>query len=147
RASDHLIVICSPFAVASRHVADEIAFFIALGRRSKILCLHASGSPNATDDGRPELECFPPPLRYTVITDGTIGEQKLQIAERPLAAPLGDETPAEWRRASNQIVAGLLNISLGELAGIRSRRWALRLTATAIAGAAAVGLVGFGWWG
>src|SRR5262245_3932161 len=43
--SAKLIVICSPFAVASRYVAAEIKHFIARGRASDILCLIASGIP------------------------------------------------------------------------------------------------------
>ncbi len=64
--SRFLIVICSPFAVASEHVNEEIAYFTALGRADRILCLIASGVPNATDAGKPALECFPAALRFEV---------------------------------------------------------------------------------
>src|SRR5262245_38174639 len=42
-ASRSLVVICSPFAVASEHVQREIAYFKSIGRAESILCLIASG--------------------------------------------------------------------------------------------------------
>src|SRR5262245_46501888 len=47
--SARLIVVCSPFAVASGYVAAEIKHFLARGRGADILCLVASGVPSATD--------------------------------------------------------------------------------------------------
>lgn len=59
-----LIVICSPNAVASRWVNEEIRAFIALGRRDRIQCLIVGGEPHAATrtDGDPALECLPPAL-------------------------------------------------------------------------------------
>lgn len=54
-----LIVICSPHAVASRWVNEEIRTFAALGRKHRIFCLIVAGEPHAGD---PALECLPPAL-------------------------------------------------------------------------------------
>ncbi len=59
-----LIVICSPTAVGSKWVNEEIRTFTALGRRDSIECLIAAGIPNAsrTPGVDPALECLPPAL-------------------------------------------------------------------------------------
>jgi hypothetical protein len=67
-----LVVLCSPRAVQSRFVADEIRFFKEIGKSGRILALMIDGEPNASDD--PEkiarlgaaAECFPEPLRFGV---------------------------------------------------------------------------------
>lgn len=67
-----LVVLCSPRAVQSRFVADEIRYFKELGKSGRILALIIDGEPNASDD--PEklarfgaaAECFPEPLRFGV---------------------------------------------------------------------------------
>lgn len=73
--SSLLVVLCSPRAVQSRFVADEIRYFKELGKSSRILALIIDGEPNASDD--PEkiarlgagAECFPEPLRFGVPDD------------------------------------------------------------------------------
>lgn len=80
RHSALLVVLCSPRAVESRFVADEIRFFKELGKAGHILALMIDGEPNASDDPgkaragiRPEHECLPEPLRYGVPrADGSI---------------------------------------------------------------------------
>ncbi len=75
-----LVVLCSPRAVESRFVSDEIKIFKELGKAGHILALMIDGEPNATDDPgktrvgiRPEQECLPHPLRYGVPReDGSI---------------------------------------------------------------------------
>lgn len=59
-----LIVICSPNAVGSKWVNEEIRTFTALGRRDSIECLIVAGIPNAsrTPGVDPALECLPPAL-------------------------------------------------------------------------------------
>ena len=49
RESRYLIVVCSPFAVASSYLCEEIRYFRSLGRSDRILCLVASGVPNASE--------------------------------------------------------------------------------------------------
>ena len=68
-----LVVLCSPRAVASRFVAEEIRHFKELGKSDRILALMVDGEPNASDDpakqsgGLPaELERLPEPLRFGI---------------------------------------------------------------------------------
>lgn len=78
--SELLVVLCSPRAVASRFVADEIRCFKELGKADRILALMIDGEPNASDDPAKRasgvsaaLECLPEPLRFGVAReDGTI---------------------------------------------------------------------------
>jgi MTH538 TIR-like domain (DUF1863) len=131
-ASRKLIIICSPFAVASGYVAGEIRYFQSLGRSADILCLVASGVPNSADEGHPEFECFPSPLRETTNSDGSVS--RIAPAERPLAAAIGQETPAEWRDAVEQLLAGLLGISRGDLKRLRRKThkgWLVALATSA----------------
>lgn len=120
--SRHLIVICSPFAVASSYVSDEIQYFQSLGRSDRILCLVASGLPNATEKGQPQLECFPEPLRLRISGDA---KEPIPAAERPLAAVLGDETLEEKARAIRQIAGGMLGISDSAIRLAATRRTAV----------------------
>ena len=131
RASRNLIVVCSPFAVASQYVDEEISYFTKLGRADKIICLVASGIPNATDEGRPQFECFPAALRFEINPDGTVSDRKKPLEERPLAAVLGLDTAADRRQAMQKILAGLLGISIDELRELRQRRLLKRLGAAA----------------
>lgn len=70
--SSLLVVLCSPRAVQSRFVADEIRHFKEIGKSHRILALMIDGEPNASDD--PEklarlgaaAECFPEPLKFGV---------------------------------------------------------------------------------
>ena len=70
--SNLLVVLCSPRAVQSRFVADEIRYFKEIGKSNRILALMIDGEPNASDD--PEkiarlgaaAECFPEPLKFGV---------------------------------------------------------------------------------
>lgn len=62
--SEYLIVICSPAAVASKWVAQEIKRFIALGRADRVLSVLVAGSPFAETKGLDAAqECLPGPLR------------------------------------------------------------------------------------
>jgi WD40 domain-containing protein len=54
-------VLCSPNAAKSRWVNKEIEDFRAMGQGERILALIIAGEPNSSN---PELECFPPALRY-----------------------------------------------------------------------------------
>ena len=65
-----LVVLCSPRAVQSRFVADEIRYFKEIGKSHSMLALMIDGEPNASDDPAKvqqlgaEMECFPEPLRF-----------------------------------------------------------------------------------
>lgn len=57
RASQHLIVICSPNSAQSEWVGREIAFFHSLGRTKNIHFFIVDGTPHSND---PQTECFNP---------------------------------------------------------------------------------------
>ena len=101
-ASRRLIVICSPFSAQSGPVADEIRYFQKAGRAADILCLIASGHPDAPAQGKPQLDCFPAPFR--------------ESPQLPLAAAIGQESKEEWKHAAVQLAAGLAGVSLGVFA-------------------------------
>jgi WD40 repeat protein len=95
-----LVVLCSPRAVESRFVADEIRYFKELGKSDRILALMIDGEPNASDDpGKvklgimPESECLPEPLRYGVV--GNDGKIDWNQRTEPIAADVRPEGMAE----------------------------------------------------
>jgi tetratricopeptide (TPR) repeat protein len=114
-----LVVICSPRAVASRWVNEEIRAFRAAGRGDAIRCLIVDGEPHAADPAR---ECLPPAL----FEDGG-GE--------PLAADLrrGQDGPAAARL---KLVAGILGLPYDELRQRDAQRRARRLAVLAAASSA-----------
>lgn len=66
-----LIVLCSPQAVQSTYVADEISYFKSLGHSDRIIASLIEGEPNASWDQskqalgfRESDECFPVPLQF-----------------------------------------------------------------------------------
>lgn len=128
-----LIVVCSPDAVRSRWVNEEIRSFKALGRGGRILCLLVGGDPGAADRPEaPDSECFPAALRFEVI-DGEVTERR---AAEPLAADVREGGDSR-RDAVLKIVAGLLGVSLDELRQrdeARRQRRLVAITAAAMAG-------------
>ena len=92
-ASEYLIVVCSPAAVASTWVQTEIERFISLGRDNNIFCLIVDGVPNSVDE-----ECLPGPLQH----------------REPLAADVraGGHTRSN---AMLRLIAGLLGVEFNDL--------------------------------
>ena len=81
--SRYLIVICSPRAVASQWVNEEIKTFKSLGREAQVLCLIVDGEPYASLNPQLGLEeCFPEPVRYQVDENRHLTD----IRTEPLAA-------------------------------------------------------------
>lgn len=143
--SRYLVVLCSPAAVESRFVADEILRFKQLGKQDSILAAIIAGEPNASDDpAKAHLEeCFPRPLRFRVDGAGLLTAERCE----PIAADFrlhdgtpGWTSPAGYRESLQQqgtpkpridalvagyakqqhlmllkIVAGTLGVPLGEL--------------------------------
>ncbi|MDB6138896.1 MAG: hypothetical protein JWO94_1968 [Verrucomicrobiaceae bacterium] len=69
RHSRFLLVLCSPQAVKSHFVAEEILRFKQLGKQDSILAAIIEGEPNAINapaDGNAAKECFPEPLRFAL---------------------------------------------------------------------------------
>jgi hypothetical protein len=123
-ASRHLIVVCSHYAAASQHVVDEIAYFKSLGRGNRVICLIASGVPNATDTGNPDLECFPNPLRYEVDLEGRLTDKQIPLNERPIGAALEEGSRAGRRHTVSRIIAGMLGTTVERMSHRRRRaRW------------------------
>lgn len=101
RQSDHLIVVCSPAAVESRWVNEEIRRFRALGRGDRILCMVVDGDAAAPPEAG---GCFPPALN-----------EGLEEGRRePLAADPRDSGDGK-RLARLKIAAALLGVRLDEL--------------------------------
>jgi len=71
--SHYLIVICSPYSVASSHVRSEIETFESFGREDRVICLIVDGEPNASDKpGSGLQECLPEPVRTRRNSEGVL---------------------------------------------------------------------------
>ncbi len=84
-----LVVLCSPNAVASTYVADEIQYFKKLGHSDRIIAAMIDGEPNASWDVAKQesgvsasAECFPLPLQFIVNEQGELTDQRAE----PIAA-------------------------------------------------------------
>ena len=89
KASRLLIVVCSPNAVASTYVADEIDYFKLLGHSDRIIAMIIDGEPNVSwDTSKHKLgfsasqECFPEPLQFRYDDNGNRTAQRAE----PIAA-------------------------------------------------------------
>lgn len=138
-----LIVICSPFSANSEYVAEEIQYFKSIGRAHDILCVVASGIPNATESGKAYLESFSPSLRYS----DAERTNKIPYTDLPLAANIGSGSPKEWEHVVAQLNAGLLGVSMGDLLRARSNRKARKLASAIGLGTAFAALAFFVAWG
>lgn len=120
--AEMLIVLCSPNAVQSRWVNEEIRAFVALGRRDRIRCLIVDGEPHAADPAR---ECLPPAL-----FEGSSSE--------PLAADIrkGQDPRSS---AKLKLIAGILDLPYDELRQREAARQRQRLML--IASASTIGFV------
>ena len=138
-ASRALIVICSPASAKSHYVTEEIRLYKSRHPERAVIPLIVGGKP-----GDPELECFPPSLRFTLDADGKITDERLEV----LAADAREEGDGK-NLALAKVVAGLLAVSSDDVfrRAERERRRQGRVR-NGIAGAiAALILVGvfFGW--
>lgn len=121
RASENLIVMCSPNAAASRWVNEEITYFKSLGRDGHIFSVILSGVPNAADNGLDKTpECLPHALRYESDEDGSFSTDPVE----PLAADFRKGGDGE-KLGTLKIISGLLGVGLDALLQrqlIRTRR-------------------------
>lgn len=116
-----LIVLCSPRAVQSRFVADEIRLFKEMGKTDRIFALILDGEPNATapDKANPAAECFPEPLRFGVArADGTID---WNAPAEPIAADVRPQNRPEQGYTSHAAYRVALEKS-GRASGAELRR-------------------------
>ncbi|MEM9756252.1 MAG: toll/interleukin-1 receptor domain-containing protein, partial [Pseudomonadota bacterium] len=127
--SENLIVVCSPETPHSPWVNEEVAHFIALGRRSRIFPLLIDGTPETsfpaallgeTVDGLPSID-GQVPLAADVRPDGALSQARLR------------------RRAVTMLAAAILDVGFDELVRRhdarrrRQRGWAGFGAATAAA--------------
>lgn len=111
RDSEHLVVICSPAAAASRWVNEEVLAFKRTGRSDRILCIIVSGEPNASAiPGREAEECFCEALRFRLDSNGQLTKE---LAE-PVAADARAGGDGRYI-ARLKIIAGMLGVGLDEL--------------------------------
>ena len=109
--SSHLIVLCSPNAVKSKWVNEEIRLFKKMGKAERILCLLIDGEPMADDHSLSQgEECLPLAVRRKVSADGDL----LEEIDEPGAADLRDSGDGE-KNAVLKIIAGMLGVGLDEI--------------------------------
>jgi tetratricopeptide (TPR) repeat protein len=130
--SESLVVICSPSAVASPWVSEEIRYFQSRGKADRILALIVSGDPQASN---PDERCFPPAILQSA--DGS--------SKEPLAADA--RKYADGRQlALLKIVAGILGIRLDELRRRDAQRTTRSRLAWTLLTLAAVSVLGWLTW-
>jgi len=128
RASEFLIVVCSPRTPASAWCNREIERFREMGRGDRILAMLIEGEPN---------ESFPPALceiRQSIVRDdGTRLEQISQI--EPLAAdvrPISGDSGGHVRRAAKlRIISTMLGVRYDDLVNREQQRRVQRMAAAA----------------
>ena len=98
RASQHLIVICSPNSAKSEWVGKEIEFFHGFGRSNNIHFFIVEGSPNSDD---PETECFNPVIKKLGLSEVLGANVNERISRLPLL---------NRERAYVQMVSKLLGV-------------------------------------
>jgi WD40 repeat protein len=111
RGSRYLIVICSPRAVASKWVHEEIKAFKSMDREDRVLCLIVDGEPYASDHPEWGLEeCFPEPIRYKVDAQCRVTGERTE----PIAADArkGKDGKAN---AKLKLLAGMFGVNFSDL--------------------------------
>ena len=138
--SSHLVVLCSPHAVKSRWVNEEIRMFKAMGKADRVLCLVLDGEPMAEDvKNDSDKECLPLAARRRIDAKGEITDQ----IHEPGAADLREDADGE-KDGLLKVIAGLLGVGLDELKQrdmlARQRRLAWIATASITLALSAIGL-------
>jgi hypothetical protein len=127
-ASYFLIVVASPAAARSKHVAQEVEYFIRQHSRERILTIIVAGRPNATARGfSSEEECFPAEITSPELPSASV-------------IPIGaDARGGNGKRiqALRRIAAGMLGVSYEKIYRRDLRRRALQISAS-IAAALAI---------
>ncbi len=111
RASQFLIVLCSPTSAASKWVNQEVVNFKRLKGADSIIAVILDGEPFASDiSGREAEECFVPALRFDVDSGGALTGKRAE----PIAADLRHGKDSK-RLVRMKVLAGLLGLELDEL--------------------------------
>ena len=132
KATQFLIVLCSPASAKSKWVNQEIINFKRLKGAGSIIAVIADGEPYAsTMPGREDEECFAPALRFQVDTDGNVTDQPAE----PIAADLRPGKDGK-RLVKLKVLAGLLGVGLDELVQRDAARRQQRLVWLSMASAA-----------
>lgn len=141
-ASAALIVICSPSAIESHYVNEEICSFKSRHPERSVIPLIVHGKP---DDA--VLECFPPALKFKLDAKGRATKRRAEL----LAADAREEGDGK-DLALAKVIAGLLGLSSDDVfrRAERERRATARRrhVVQALFGVLAVLLIigGVGWW-
>lgn len=118
-----LVVLCSPAAVASRWVNEEVRSFKRMHGEGRVRAIILDGEPFSGD---PATECFPAALRFHVGSDGVVSD----VRTEPMAADL--RPGGDGRKfAVSKLVAGLTGTRLDELIQRENQRRSRRLRALA----------------
>ncbi|HYD73233.1 MAG TPA: TIR domain-containing protein, partial [Candidatus Binatia bacterium] len=135
KASNALVVVCSPNGAASPWVQKEIHYFVSLGRRDRIFAIIAEDAPLADKSGADCTEtCFPPAFRSDALEDAA--------ALEPLAADARKEKDG-FRNAWLKLVAGLVGVSPGQLLDRDKRLRMQRTVRNVSVSLVSVALLGF----
>ncbi|MGH6736762.1 MAG: toll/interleukin-1 receptor domain-containing protein [Methyloceanibacter sp.] len=128
-ASAALIVICSPDATRSAYVTEEIRLFKTRHPERPVIPLIVHGKP-----GNPDLECFPPSLKFKLDSKGRITKRPVEL----LAADAREDGDGK-SLALAKVIAGLLGVSSDDIfrraerdRRKRQRNWIAGLSAVAI---------------
>lgn len=137
KASENLIIICSPNAAASHWVNQEILYFKRHNRGAQIFCIIVDGNPYASDIGDPELECFPEGLRFELSDDGGVSKQPAE----PLAADIRNNGDGK-RLGLLKLISGMVGLGVNDLFQRdlhRARKRVIAITASAFSIVLAMG--------
>jgi len=126
KASQHLIVICSPNSAKSEWVGREIKFFHGLGRSNNIHFFIVDGTPHS---GNPDTECFNPiidKLGLPEILGANINEKVSRLPwlnkERAyvqlISKLLGVEFDSIWQRHKRLLFRKTVAWTVGSIAVI-----------------------------
>lgn len=102
RASEHLIVVCSPSSAKSEWVGFEIDYFCSLGRADKVHLLIVNGEPKSENT---DTECFHPNLgkHFKDLLAANIHEKHFKLSY------------LNRQRAYVQLVASMLDLKFDSL--------------------------------
>ncbi|NNE57021.1 MAG: TIR domain-containing protein [Hellea sp.] len=136
RDSDNLIVICSPDAVSSNWVNEEILYFKRHNNPERIFAAIVDGTPFA-DPAKGERECLPEALRFKLGNDGKLSNRPAE----PLAADFREDFDGK-RVGFLKLLSGLVGLGLNDLVQRDLQRARRRVTWITLSALTAVIVMG-----